>query len=154
MVIMQSDLDNIKTSVFDILINTAVESLILEWLTTILPCLHTEVDYSQNKQPNNLREFFSKNVLKKIASKLIYFVQGISLLACNKTQMLLFSYVNIYYIDHQLINAWDIVPESFSIYQKTLDLNIQQTSLRGLSISLYQSIFATNYLSFRAKSYG
>lgn len=151
---MQGDLDNIKTSVFDILINSAVESLILQWLTKFLPYLHTEADYSQNRQSNNLRNFFSKNVLRKIAGKLIYFLQAISLAACNKIQMLLFSYVDIHYIHQQLINALAIVSESLSIYQKTLDLNIQETSLLQLSISLYQSIFATNCLSFRAKSYG
>ncbi len=59
MVIMQDDLDNIKTSVFDILINSAVELVILQWGTKFLPNIDSEVDYSQNKQLHYLREYFS-----------------------------------------------------------------------------------------------
>ncbi len=58
-------------------------------------------------------------------SKLIYLLQTITLLAWKKTQMFLFSYVKGDCIEHQLINTWDILSESFSVYQKTLDLSIQ-----------------------------
>jgi hypothetical protein len=59
---MKDDLDNIKTSVFHILSNCVVEAITLQWRRKyILYINDTKLDYPQNKQLKNLREFVSRN---------------------------------------------------------------------------------------------
>jgi hypothetical protein len=60
---MKDDLDNIKTSVFHILSNCVVEPITLQWRRKyiLLYINDTKLDYPQNKQLKNLREFVSRN---------------------------------------------------------------------------------------------
>lgn len=108
------------------------ETLGLQWAKKYLQNL--DVDF-QNNEPiktQNLNEIVSQAGRQQTAQKPRLSIRNVSLQAWKKTEKLLFKEVKKHSINSELIDPWEIAGNSFKIYEKALDVYIQQAAPRQL----------------------
>jgi Phycobilisome protein len=124
-------LDGRCASVVDHVNKNAVESLAQQWAKKYVQNLQDDDSAENNQQ--NLLEIVSAAGREKTAKKVMESLRSVSAKAWNKTEALLSAEVKQHNIDPNLINPWEVAGDSFKIYQKSLDVYIQQDISRPLA---------------------
>ncbi len=114
--------------------NQSVESLAQQWAKKYVQNLHVNTSSQQSGEHLSLSEIVSPQGREKTAENIMLSLRTISAKAWNKTESLLSDQVKQHSIDPSIIDPWDIAADSFRIYQKAMDVYIQQESVRPLSV--------------------
>ncbi|MEH1962654.1 MAG: hypothetical protein V7L05_22950 [Nostoc sp.] len=113
---------------------TVVESLAQQWAKKYIGNLKVDTDMTEKIEIPNLSEIVSPEGRKRTAQKVLESLRSVSARAWNKTEELLSKEIKQHGIDLNLINPWEIAGDSFNIYQKALNVYIQQTTSQPLSL--------------------
>ena len=113
-----------------------VDYLAQEWAKKYLQNLDVHFYKYEPINTRDINEALSQAGRKKTAQKLKDALRHISLQAWNKTEALLLKEIKRHRIKLELIDPWEIAGDSFKIYEKALDVYIQQAPLKQLSMAM------------------
>lgn len=111
----------------------SLESLAQQWAKKYLQNLQIDTSTQESTGPQNLSEILSPAGRQKTVKKINDSLRSVSAQAWNKTEALLSTRVQKHHINAKIINPWEIAADSFKIYQKVLDVYIQQATIQPLS---------------------
>ncbi|QLE59581.1 hypothetical protein [Nostoc sp. TCL26-01] len=110
-----------------------VESLAQQWAKKYLQNL--QFDHHEEKYDDtNLSDIVSQTGREMTAEKVLDSLRTVSAKAWNKTEALLSAELKRHRLDPNMINPWEVAADSFNIYQKSLNVYTQQSTLRPLSL--------------------
>ncbi|NJL65154.1 MAG: hypothetical protein HC903_29420 [Methylacidiphilales bacterium] len=109
------------------------QSLALQWAKKYLQNLDSDFCGQGEEDTFSLKQVVSQEGRKNTAKKLMASLRTISHQSWYRVEMLLSQEAKRHKIDPALLNPWEITAESFSIYEKTLDVYTQQAPLQQLS---------------------
>ena len=113
--------------------NGTIESLGMQWAKKYLHNLDDDFPDDEPIDTQNLNELLSQVRREKTTQKLRGAMRNVSLQAWNKTENLLFKEVKRHRIKPSTIDPWEITGDSFKIYEKALDVYIEQPPSQQLS---------------------
>lgn len=114
--------------------NNSIESLAQQWAKKYIQNLEVTGSAERYLDQLNLLEVVSKAGRTQTAKRLMQSLRFTSAQAWTKTEALLAQEIVRHQVNPQLIDPWQIAQDSFHIYQKTLDVYIQETTSRRLSV--------------------
>ena len=119
---------------YDIENQSNVESLAQQWAKKYVQNLQADSSITDSDKTLNLAEIVSQAGREKTTQKIRESLRSVSAKAWNQTEALLSEQVKLHNIDPSSINPWEIAADSFSIYQKTLEVYTQKATLRPLAL--------------------
>jgi hypothetical protein len=111
-----------------------VESLAQQWAKKYVQNLQADTGVSENNKTLNLAEIVSPAGREKTTQKITESLRTVSAKAWNQTEALLAEQVKLHSIDPSIINPWEIAADSFSIYEKALEVYTQKATPRPLAL--------------------
>jgi hypothetical protein len=111
----------------------SIESLAQQWAKKYVQNLDIDPPDEGLSEQLNLLDVVSKAGRENTAERLLQSLRFVSAQAWTKTEMLLAKEVRRHRINPKFINPWQIAEDSFSIYQRTLEIYTQQTISRRLA---------------------
>ncbi len=112
---------------------TRLESLAWEWAKKYLQNLGKDDPENTGDYTQNLQDIVSQVGREQTAQKIMKELRSSSLQAWHQVEALLSPEISRHQIDTIYIDPWQISGDAYSIYEKTLEVYIQQAPLRQLT---------------------